>query len=55
LVEFEVASVKPNEPNARYLPMEDLPGRKIVFRDDAKALIAIAFQVSNWQITGGDD
>jgi uncharacterized protein (TIGR03435 family) len=54
---FEVASVKPVEPNGPHINGIDVyPGGRVVIRGTSlKWLIGIAHQVSFWQIEGGED
>jgi uncharacterized protein (TIGR03435 family) len=56
LPEFEVASVKPVEPNVPHLVGAKVyPGGRVVITTmPLKALTAIAFRLSMWQISGGD-
>ena len=56
LPEFEVASVKPVDPNvAHMVGVKVYPGGRLVISTmPLKALIATAFRLSYWQISGGD-
>src|SRR5262249_26462988 len=57
LPKFEVASIKPTDPNARQLMgVKVYPGGRVVIASfNLKALIVAAFRVSHWQISGGDE
>ena len=54
--EFEVATIKPTNPNVRHMVGVTLyPGGRVVIASTSlKGLIMIAFDLSNWQISGGD-
>ena len=56
LPEFEVASVKPVDPNVPHMVgVEVYPrGRVVISGLSLKALTATAFRLSYWQISGGD-
>lgn len=56
LPEFEVASVKPVDPNVPHMVgVEVYPGGRVVISGlSLKALTATAFRLSYWQISGGD-
>ena len=56
LPEFEVASIKPVNPDVPHVVgVEIYPGARIVMSTlPLKTLVAIAFRVSYWQISGGD-
>jgi uncharacterized protein (TIGR03435 family) len=56
LPQFEVATIKPVDPNVRYMVGIDVyPGGRVVLRGlPLKTLICIAFNVSYWQLSGGD-
>jgi uncharacterized protein (TIGR03435 family) len=56
LPEFEVASVKPVEPNVPHMVgVKVYPGGRVVITTmPLKALTAIAFRLSYWQISGGE-
>jgi uncharacterized protein (TIGR03435 family) len=55
---FEAASVKPTDPNARTQPGMGVTinpgGRLLIHGVSLKTLIAIAYNLSYWQIDGGD-
>jgi uncharacterized protein (TIGR03435 family) len=54
---FEVASIKPADPNAQHMMgIRVYPGGRVSIADfDLKALIVAAFGLSYWQITVGDE
>lgn len=56
LVEFEVASIKSVDPNVPHqVGVEVFPGGRVVISSFAlKTLIATAFQLSYWQVSGGE-
>jgi uncharacterized protein (TIGR03435 family) len=56
LPEFEVASVKPVDPNVPHMVgVKVYPGGRVVISAlSLKALVATAFRLSYWQISGGD-
>jgi uncharacterized protein (TIGR03435 family) len=56
LPEFEVASIKPTDPNAMHLlGFKIYPGGRVVASAlPLKSLIAAAFGLSYWQISGGE-
>jgi uncharacterized protein (TIGR03435 family) len=56
LPQFEVASVKPVDPNvAHMVGVKVYPGGRVVISSmSLKALTAAAFRLSYWQISGGD-
>ncbi len=56
LPEFEVASIKPSNPNVIHVVgVTVYPGGRIVISSTSlKGLIAAAFDLSGWQITGGN-
>jgi uncharacterized protein (TIGR03435 family) len=56
LAEFQVATVKPLEPNVRYMAgVEVHPGGRVVVTGlPLKSLIVIAFRLSHWQVSGGE-
>lgn len=56
LPEFEVANIKPFDPNVDHMLGLQLSGggRVVIDGADLKTLMMIAFNVSYWQITGGD-
>jgi uncharacterized protein (TIGR03435 family) len=56
LQEFEVASVKPVQPNVPHMVgVKVYPGGRVVISTmPLKGLTAIAFRLSYWQISGGD-
>jgi len=56
LPEFEVASIKPVEPGVPHrVGVEIYPGARIIMSTlPLKTLVAIAFRMSYWQISGGD-
>jgi uncharacterized protein (TIGR03435 family) len=57
LHEFEVASIKPIDPNVTHLVgVKVFPGGRVVLNGlSLKMLICVAFNVSYWQVAGGDD
>jgi uncharacterized protein (TIGR03435 family) len=55
LPEFEVASIKPVAPNAQHMVgVTVYPGARLVIHLTLKGLVAAAFGMSYWQISGGD-
>jgi uncharacterized protein (TIGR03435 family) len=56
LPEFEVASVKPVEPNVMHMVgVKIYPGgRTVISTMSLKSLVVIAFRLSFWQVSGGD-
>lgn len=56
LPEFEIASVKPSDPSVTHLMgvRVDPGGRVVISYLPLKTLIATAFRLSYWQISGGD-
>ena len=54
---FEVATVKPVDPNSAHsVGVNVYPGGRVKIEGlSLKALIGVAFNVSYWQISGGDD
>jgi uncharacterized protein (TIGR03435 family) len=56
LPEFEVATIKPTDPTVAHLVgVKIYPGARIVISGvSLKTLIATAFRLSYWQISGGD-
>src|SRR5215831_636021 len=56
LAEYEVASVKPIDPNVpKIVGVRVYPGGRVVISAlSLKSLIATAFRLSYWQISGGD-
>jgi len=57
LTEFEVASIKPVQPNVPHMVGLKVyrGGRVVIPTASLKSLIATAFGVSYWQISGGDE
>jgi uncharacterized protein (TIGR03435 family) len=56
LPRFEVATIKPVDPDVRYMVGIDVyPGGRVVLRGlPLKTLICVAFNVSYWELSGGD-
>jgi len=56
LSEFELATIKPTDPNGMHMPgFKIYPGGRIVASAlPLKTLIAAAYRLSYWQISGGD-
>jgi uncharacterized protein (TIGR03435 family) len=57
LLEFEVATIKPVDPNVGHMVgVEVYPGGRVVINGTSlKVLVSIAFHLSYWQMSGGDE
>jgi uncharacterized protein (TIGR03435 family) len=51
--QFEVVSVKPTESTDRRALVEELPGRLIMRNFTARALVLFAYDVADYQVSGG--
>jgi uncharacterized protein (TIGR03435 family) len=55
LPEFEVVSIKPSDPNAMHMMGVQLsPDRLAMNNESVKGLICVAYNIGNWQLSGGE-
>ena len=54
-LEFEVATIKPTNPNVMHMVGVNIyPGGRVVITNTLKSLVVTAFGLAYWQVSGGE-